>query len=62
MLGYALGRGLTLEDHCSVDLIAKRVAEDNYSAHRLILEVVGSVPFRYQAGTAVNIPVLPAKQ
>lgn len=59
VLGYALGRGLTLEDHCSVDRIVETVKRENYSAHSLILEVVRSVPFRYQPGTSVNIPVIP---
>lgn len=59
MLGYALGRGLTLEDHCSVDRIVDAVKQDNYSAHSLILGVVRSVPFRYQVGTSPNIPALP---
>lgn len=59
MLGYALGRGLNLEDHCSVDRIVEAVKRDNYSAQSLILEVVRSVPFRYQVGTSPNIPVLP---
>ena len=59
LLGYALGRGLTLEDHCSVDRIAETVKRENYSAHSLILEIARSVPFRYQTGTSVNIPVIP---
>lgn len=59
LLGYALGRGLTLEDHCSVDRIVDAVKRENYSAHSLILEIVRSVPFRYQPGTSPNIPVLP---
>lgn len=59
MLGYALGRGLTLEDHCSVDLIAEKVKQENYSAQTLILEVIRSVPFRYQVGTSPNVPVIP---
>ena len=59
MLGYALGRGLTLEDHCSVDRIVEAVKKDNYNTHTLILEIVRSVPFRYQPGTQVNIPVIP---
>ncbi|MBL8292125.1 MAG: DUF1592 domain-containing protein [Bryobacterales bacterium] len=48
MLAYALGRGLTLEDQCTVDHIAGRLKQTNYSAHTLITEVVLSVPFRYQ--------------
>ncbi|MFN0102474.1 MAG: DUF1592 domain-containing protein [Bryobacteraceae bacterium] len=59
LLGYALGRGLTLEDHCSVDRIVETVKRENYIAHSLILEVVRSVPFRYQSGTSPNIPVIP---
>jgi hypothetical protein len=59
LLGYALGRGLTLEDHCSVDRIVDAVKKENYSAHTLILEIVRSVPFRYQVGTAPNIPAVP---
>lgn len=50
MLAYALGRGLTLEDHCTVDHITERLKQDNYAAHTLITEVVLSVPFRYQPG------------
>jgi hypothetical protein len=59
MLGYALGRGLTLEDHCSVDRIVADVKRDDYRAQSLILGIVRSVPFRYQAGSAINIPVIP---
>ncbi|HEU0122600.1 MAG TPA: DUF1592 domain-containing protein [Bryobacteraceae bacterium] len=59
MLGYALGRGLTLEDHCSVDRIVDAVKTDNYSTQRLILEIVRSVPFRYQMGTSPNEPAIP---
>jgi hypothetical protein len=59
LLGYALGRGLTLEDHCSVDKIVETVKRENYSTHSLILEIVRSVPFRYQPGSSPNISVLP---
>ncbi len=54
MLGYALGRGLTLQDSCAVDAIVAKVKQNNYSARTLLEEVVLSVPFRYQAGTPVN--------
>jgi hypothetical protein len=54
MLGYALGRGLTLGDSCTVDQIAAQIAKDNYSAQTLIRGIVLSVPFRYQAGTILN--------
>ena len=47
MLGYALGRGLVDSDYCVVDAISDDLAEHNYEAHRLILGIVKSVPFRY---------------
>jgi hypothetical protein len=57
LLGYALGRGLTLEDHCTVEQVVEEVKKNNYSAHTLIQEIVLSVPFRYQAGTKAGVPV-----
>jgi len=51
MLGYALGRGLTLTDQCTVDRIVGKLEDSGYNAHTLILEIVNSVPFRYQPGT-----------
>jgi hypothetical protein len=58
MLGYALGRGLTLKDSCTVDAIVAKVKQNGYSALTLLEEVVTSVPFRYQAGTpALKEPV-----
>ena len=51
MLGYALGRGLKLEDSCTVDQIVARLKENDYKAQTLVEEIVLSVPFRYQAGT-----------
>lgn len=68
VLGYALGRGLTLQDSCTVDSILEEVKRSNYSSHALINAVVMSVPFRYQApaATAANkkqtISRLTAKQ
>jgi Protein of unknown function (DUF1592)/Protein of unknown function (DUF1588)/Protein of unknown function (DUF1585)/Protein of unknown function (DUF1587)/Protein of unknown function (DUF1595)/Planctomycete cytochrome C len=50
MLGFALGRGLTVEDHCAVEEIAKKVREGDYRSQVLIAEIVCSVPFRYRAG------------
>jgi hypothetical protein len=50
MLGYALGRGLTLKDSCTVDNIVAQLKDNNYSAQTLIEAIVLSVPFRYQAG------------
>lgn len=48
MLGYSLGRGLTLEDSCAVDRIVEEVAKNGYSAHTLVKEIVLSAPFRAQ--------------
>jgi hypothetical protein len=50
MLGYALGRGLTLKDSCAVDSIVAQVQDRDYSAQALVEAIVLSVPFRYQAG------------
>ena len=52
MLGYALGRGLTLKDSCAIDNIAARLKDNDYSAQTLIDEIVLSAPFRYQAAGA----------
>jgi len=49
MLGYALGRGLTFEDQCTVDEIVKKVQEGEYRSQLLIAEIVCSMPFRYRA-------------
>lgn len=56
LLGYALGRGLTLQDSCTVDSIIAEAERNNYSAHSLIEAIVFSAPFRYQA------PAKPAKK
>ena len=56
MLGYALGRGLTLKDSCVVDSIVAEVERNNYSAHSLINSVVMSMPFRYQTGVVPPAP------
>jgi hypothetical protein len=50
VLGYALGRGLTLQDTCTVNNIVAEVERNDYSAHTLINEIVLSMPFRYQRG------------
>jgi hypothetical protein len=49
MLGYALGRGLTLQDSCTVDSIVAELERSNYSAHALINAVVMSAPFRQRS-------------
>jgi len=50
MLGYALGRGLTLQDSCTVDNIMAQLRENDYKAETLIDAIVLSTPFRYKAG------------
>jgi mono/diheme cytochrome c family protein len=60
LLGYALGRGLRLEDSCTVDQIVARLKENDYKAQTLVMDIVLSTPFRYQAGT--NLPVESASQ
>lgn len=57
MLGYALGRGLRNEDYCTVDRIVNDLNTKDYSAHALVLGIVQSVPFRYQAGTQAGVSV-----
>lgn len=51
MLGYALGRGLTLQDACAVDQIVAEVKAQGYRAQALIEAIVFSVPFQYQPGS-----------
>jgi hypothetical protein len=52
VMGYALGRSLTLEDYCAVDAVVEQLKKENYSAQTLIREIVLSTPFRYQAAEA----------
>ncbi len=49
MLGYALGRGLTLEDECVVDDIMAQLERAQYRSQALVNAIVLSVPFRYRA-------------
>ena len=49
MLGYALGRGLTLKDSCTVDRIVAELKEHDYRAQKLVELIILSVPFQYQA-------------
>ncbi len=51
LLGYALGRGLTLRDSCTVDAIVEEVKQNNYSSSKLIEAIVLSAPFRGEAET-----------
>jgi hypothetical protein len=52
MLGYALGRGLTLKDTCAVDEIVAKLKENEYRAQTLIESMVLSPPFRLQGPSA----------
>jgi mono/diheme cytochrome c family protein len=54
MLGYALGRGLTLNESCTVDSIVEQVKNDGYKAQTLVEAIVLSVPFRYQPPAAAK--------
>ena len=54
MLGYALGRGLTLKDSCTVDSIVAQLQASDYSAQTLIDGIVLSMPFRFQEGTVAR--------
>jgi hypothetical protein len=56
MLGFALGRGLTIEDQCTVNEIATKVKEGEYRSHVLMAEIVCSVPFRYRASESSKEP------
>ena len=51
-LGYALGRGLTPQDSCTVDRIVAELKENDYRARKLVELVILSVPFQYQPPTA----------
>jgi hypothetical protein len=49
MLGYALGRGLTLDDSCTVNAIVAHLRENDYRPQALVEAIVMSVPFQQQA-------------
>ncbi|MBM3782935.1 MAG: DUF1588 domain-containing protein [Acidobacteria bacterium] len=57
MLGYALGRGLTLKDGCTVDAIVSEVKQNSYSIHALVNAIVLSQPFRMQSPTVMPAAV-----
>lgn len=46
MLTYALGRGLETPDHCAVDDICQKLADDGDRFHSLVLNIVRSRPFQ----------------
>lgn len=47
---YALGRGVTLRDDCSIDDITARIKRENYRISAIIKGVVLSEPFRMRRG------------
>jgi hypothetical protein len=59
MLGYALARGLTFEDYCTVENIVDSLRENDYQSHSLLMGIINSVPFRYKAGTDRSAGVYP---
>ena len=59
MLGYALARSLSHDDDCVVESIAKKLAEDEYRAQTLVIEIVKSTPFRYKQNPARTGSTLP---
>lgn len=59
LLGFALGRGLTLTDSCAVDQIVAKLKQNDYKAQVLIEEILLSEPFRMQAVSAQAAPVKP---
>jgi len=50
MLTYALGRGLERYDRPAVDLVARRLAADNYRFSLLVVEIARSMPFQMRRG------------
>jgi Fe-S oxidoreductase len=50
MLSYALGRGLEYYDQPTVRGTVKALKQNNYSAQRLVVEIVNSYPFLHRRG------------
>ncbi len=57
LLAYALGRGLEHYDVMAVKEIADRVAQSDYRATALVLEVARSYPFQWRRGEKAPNPV-----
>ncbi|MBM3737597.1 MAG: DUF1588 domain-containing protein [Acidobacteria bacterium] len=62
LLGYALGRGLTLKDSCAVDQIVDKVRQNDYKAHVLLEAIILSAPFQMQAPAPVPTRKEPVKK
>jgi hypothetical protein len=52
MLGYALGRGLTPQDQCTVDRIADDLRDNDYRVQKLVELIILSGPFQNQPPAA----------
>ena len=46
ILGYALGRGISDTDHCTIERVTRNIESANYGTRSLVREIVLSVPFR----------------
>lgn len=53
LLGFALGRAIQDGDQCTVEALAKKVTQENFSAQALVREIVLSLPFRHSQSDAV---------
>lgn len=49
LMTYAIGRGLGVEDRCTINTITEEAAADDLRFRTIVKSVVCSVPFRYQA-------------
>ena len=47
ILGYALGRGISDADHCTIERVIGNIESANFGTRSLVREIVLSVPFRY---------------
>ncbi len=63
ILGYALGRGISDRDHCTIERLVRSIESANYGARSLVREIVLSVPFRcVQADADVGTSQLRAER
>lgn len=47
ILGYALGRGVSDRDQCTIETLIRSIESSNFGTRSLVREVVLSVPFRH---------------
>ncbi|MBI3208679.1 MAG: DUF1588 domain-containing protein [Candidatus Solibacter usitatus] len=62
LLGFALGRGLTLADSCTVEQILEKLRENDYKTQTLVEAIILSAPFQWQASSLRAPPAVPFKQ